>query len=487
MTSPPETGKQNPGNTGDRPPLPPLVSLGIILALVLGIVFLVPRPAAISKQGWTMLAIFLGTVLALMLRPIAGGAAVLIGIACTVLTGVFDVTQALSAYGGSTAWLVLAAFLIARPLINSGLARRIALLFVRTIGHTSLGLSYSLIASDVLLAGIIPSNAARVGGVILPVGRSLSEIYKSLPGRSAALLGTFLMLAIYQGDVIACAMWLTGQASNPIGARFASQTAHVVMNYSNWIYAAVVPGIAALLIVPWAIFRLCPPEIQHTPKASEMARAELAAIGPLRRDEKIVLAVFLLVCGLWATSGWHGIETTTAALVGVGILLATGALSWSDAMREHQAWDIFIWYGGLIRMGEGLNDFGLTSHFAGWVSSHLSGWHWPLLVVVVFLVYFYSHYAFASITTHFLSMYAPFLAVMVAAGAPAQLMAFSLAFVTNLSAALTHYGTTPAPIVFAAGYASHGTWWRIGLLVSLINFAVWGSVGLLWWKIIGLW
>jgi len=481
------TGPARHSDSHDNPALPPLVSMAMIVLLGLSILYLVPRPAAITLQGWRMLAIFLCTVLALMLRPLPGGAAVLIGIAATVLAGVFNISQALSAFGGSTVWLVLAAFFIARALINSGLARRIALLFVRAIGHTSLGLGYSLIASDVVLAGIIPSNAARVGGVILPITRSLSTVYESLPGASAALLGTYLMLTIYQGDVVACAMFLTGQASNAIGARLAGQTAGVAITWSSWLYAALVPGLAAVLVVPWVTYRLSPPEIKHTPKAAEMARRELEEMGPMCRAEKIVLSVFLMVCGLWGSSALHGMDTTTVALVGVGVLLATGALTWGDAMREHQAWDIFVWYGGLIRMGEALNDFGLTTLFARWVSSHFAGWAWPALFCAILLIYFYAHYAFASITTHFLSMYAPFLAVVVSAGAPAPLVAYALAFATNLSASLTHYGTTPAPIVFAADYVSHGKWWRIGLLISFVNLAIWAAVGLAWWKLIGLW
>ena len=146
----------------DRPPLRPAVSLGVIAVLAAIILVLVPRPAAVTVQGWRMVAIFFSTVLALMLRPIAGGAAVLIGLTCTALSGVLSISEALSAFGNSTVWLVVAAFFIARALINTGLARRIALVFVRAMGHTSLGLGYSLVASDLVLAGIIPSNAARV-------------------------------------------------------------------------------------------------------------------------------------------------------------------------------------------------------------------------------------------------------------------------------------------------------------------------------------
>lgn len=42
-------------------------------------------------------------------------------------------------------------------------------------------------------------------------------------------------------------------------------------------------------------------------------------------------------------------------------------------------------------------------------------------------------------------------------------------------------------IVFAAGYSSHGTWWKIGLVLSVVNLTVWAAFGLGWWKMLGLW
>lgn len=471
----------------DAPPIPPLWSLALILVLACAVLFLWQRPAEVSAQGQRLLAIFLCTILAMILRPIPVGAAVLTGLALTVPAGIFTVSQALSAYASSTVWLVMSAFFIARALIGTGLARRIALVFVRMWGGTSLGIGYALAASDMVLAGIIPSNGARVGGVILPITRTLAEVYNSLPGKTAALLGTYLMLALYESDVTACAMFLTGQAGNPIGARLAEEHAGVAMTWAGWLRTACVPALAAMAATPWLVYRLSPPEIKHTPQAAAIARRELAAMGPLSREEKIVLAVFLLVCGLWATSSFHGLETTAVAFLGVAVLLVTGVLSWKDAMQEHVGWDVFVWYGGMIRLGEGLNEFGLTSAFAGWVSGHFTGWSWPALAAVVILVYFYAHYAFASITTHFISMYAPFLGVLTAAGAPAPLVAYMMVFYTNLSASLTHYGTTPAPIIFAAGYVAHGTWWKMGLWISFANLAIWSAAGLVWWKYLGLW
>ncbi|MGH2627445.1 MAG: SLC13 family permease, partial [Anaerolineales bacterium] len=201
------------------------------LLLLVGIYFavqwLLPRPPDIKPEGWRLLGIFLATVAGLMLHPLPGGAIVLIAVSAAAVTKSLPIGEALGGYANPSVWLVLAAFFVSRALIKTGLARRIALLFVRRFGKSSLGLSYSLILTDVTLATMIPSNAARAGGVILPILRSLSELYGSHPGSTAALLGTFLFVAVYQGECVAAAMFLTGQASNPMAANFALKIAKV--------------------------------------------------------------------------------------------------------------------------------------------------------------------------------------------------------------------------------------------------------------------
>jgi DASS family divalent anion:Na+ symporter len=32
-----------------------------------------------------------------------------------------------------------------------------------------------------------------------------------------------------------------------------------------------------------------------------------------------------------------------------------------------------------------------------------------------------------------------------------------------------------------------GTWWRMGLLISVVNIVIWVGLGGLWWKALGLW
>jgi DASS family divalent anion:Na+ symporter len=472
-----------------------LIKWAIVLSSAL-IIALIPVPGGISVQSWRLLAIFAATIIGSILRPVPSGAIVLLGVTAVALLGALPVDQALKGYADPIVWLVLAAFFISRGMIKTGLGRRIALLFIRAIGHHSLGLGYALVSTDMVLASVIPSTGARSGGIVFPIAMSLAEAYESKPGPTARRLGAFLSVLCYQCDVIICAMFLTGQASNAIVAKFANQETGFNLTYGRWITGSIVPGLISLAVVPLLLYRLFPPEIKHTPAAAEFARAELKRMGPMKWQEKMMLFVFALVATLWSIGDklpWMTggllppIHYAVVALVGICVLLMGGVLDWEDVLAERGAWDVFIWYGGLVRMAEALGETGITKRFADSAAILTSGMVWWTAFAVLLLIYFYAHYGFASITAHVSAMYIPFLLVIIKGGVPPVLAVLSLAYFSNLSASLTNYGTTPAPIWFGAGYVKQRTWWWLGLIVSVPNILIWTVVGFLWWKILGWW
>jgi len=463
-----------------------LKGFGPLVLLYLLIAYALPKPAAVTQEAWQLFGIFAATVLGLILQPVAGGAMVLIGVVFSALVGGLTIQSALSGYSDPMVWLVLTAFLISRALLNTGLARRIALIFVRMFGTTSVGITYALAATDAVLATIIPSNGARSGGVTLPIARSIAELYGSRPGATAGRLGAYLMVAVYQSVCMGAAMFFTGQASNPIAAQIAGQNGFPI-TWVSWFVAGSGPGSVSFAVIPLVVMKLFPPEIRKTPEAAEFAAGELSRMGPMSRAERILAVVFAGVCGMWATAGRHGMDITVTALLGAAALLLTGVLTWEDVKSEKTAWDMFIWYGGLVRLGRALNEGGVMRAFA----DSMGGWFldtpWPLMFGVALLIYFYAHYAFASITAHILAMYPPFLAVLVLQGAPVGLVAFAFACFVNFSAGLTNYGTTPAPMFFAQEYVSMKDWFRVGAVVSVSNLLIWSTVGFAWWKLLGIW
>ncbi len=458
------------------------------IPLIVGlIIWFSPAPAGVEIAAWHLLAIFVATIVGIIVKPLPMGAVAMIGIAVTALTGTLSIGDSLSGFGNSTIWLIVVAFFISRGFIKTGLGARIAYLFMQALGKKSLGVAYGLIGADLVLSPAIPSNTARGGGVIYPVLASIAKAYGSEPDETTARrIGAFLTKASFQGLVITSAMFLTAMAANPLAAKLAGEQG-VEITWGSWAVAAIVPGLLSLLVIPYLIYKIYPPEIKETPEAVELAREKLNAMGRVKTSEWIMLGTFILLLVLWIFGSTLKVSATVTALTGLGVLLVSSVLSWKDILEEKGAWDTLVWFAALVMMASFLNSLGLIPWFSEWMGGLVGGNGWGTAFIVLSLVYFYSHYFFASNTAHVSSMYAAFLAVAIAVGAPPVLAALVLAFFSNLFSSMTHYGTGPAPVYFGYGYVSMNDWWRIGFIVSLVNIVIWVGVGGLWWKILGLW
>src|ERR1700676_2540138 len=211
-------GKSSPsteapaGKSGSPHPEEELKRLIVLLSVVLlaVILWLIPPPTGVQPRAWHLLAIFVATIVGIITKPLPMGAIALFGIAATALSGTLTINQALSGFGNSTIWLIVVAFFISRGFIKTGLGSRIAYLFMAALGKKTLGLSYGLIATDLVLAPAIPSNTARAGGIVFPLVLASAKAFGSEPNDGTGRkIGAFLMQAAFQGNVITSAMFLT--------------------------------------------------------------------------------------------------------------------------------------------------------------------------------------------------------------------------------------------------------------------------------------
>jgi DASS family divalent anion:Na+ symporter len=450
------------------------------------LIWALPRPDAVDPRAWRLLAIFVATVVGIIARPLPMGAMAIAGIAAALGTRTLTITEALSGFSNATVWLVVAAFFIAAAFIKTGLGARIAYTLVAAFGGSTLGLGYSLVAADLVLAPAIPSNTARAGGVIFPILQSLTKATPESDPVHRARTSAFLTLVAYNGTVITSAMFITAMVANPLSVALAANQG-ITITWGLWALAAVVPGAVSLVVVPLVIYRLCPPGAVTTPDAPVIARAALAGLGPVTRGERVMGAILVVLLAAWILGPTIGLDVTAAALMAVAALLVTGVLTWEDACCQQEAWNTFIWFATLVMMATYVGQFGFIAWFTGQVGAMFPGLGWMAGLIGLSLIYFYTHYLFASITAHVSAMFAPFLAVALALGTPPLLGALVLAFFSNLFASLTHYGTAPAPIFFGSGHVTLATWWRVGALVSVVNISIWLTIGAAWWRLLGLW
>lgn len=458
----------------------------LILALILGIWF-TPAPAGLSVQAWHLFAIFITSIACIVVKPLPMGAIAILSIAACTFTNTLTVEQTLSSFNSKTIWLIVIAFLLARGFIKTGLGSRVAYYFVYFFGKSTLGLGYGLMFTEFLLSPFVPSNTARGAGIIYPLTTSLSKEFNSDPkDNTHRRMGSFLITICYHTNLITSTMFVTAMACNPLMVIFA-QDFGVNLTWLSWAKATIVPGMISLLTLPLIIYYVYPPEIKQTPGAKEFAIDRLKAMGKISKNEILMLAIFGLLLVLWMFGEHIGVDPTGAAFLGLALLLAGGVLNWDDILGEHKAWDTFIWLTTLLMMTSFLAKFGMVTWFSGHMQNLVTGYSWPAALAILIIVFFYSHYFFASLTAFISSLYSAFTAVAIATGTPPNLAVLLFAFIATLSACTTHYGTGTGPVYFGTNYISVSRWWTVGALMGLTHIVVWCGLGLMWWKFIGIW
>ncbi|MDK7335637.1 DASS family sodium-coupled anion symporter [Limosilactobacillus fermentum] len=463
---------------------------GFIWPVIVGVILWLLTPmklAAVPVAGWHMFALFVGTIIACITRPLPIGGVSILAFALTVLTGTLPMDKAILGFGNSSIWMIAMAFFIARGFIKTGLGRRIALNFVRLFGKKTLGLAYSLIGVDLIMAPATPSNTARAGGVLYPIIKSLAQSFGSDPkDGTERKIGSFLVFAEYHGDMITAAMFMTAMAANPLVQTLAKSSG-VNISWGGWFLAALVPGIISLIVVPWLIYKMYPPEIKETPNAKQWAEKELDQMGKMTLPEKLMAVIFIIALVLWMTGSLTKIDASLAAFLTLGLLLVVGVLSWTDVLHETGAWNTLTWFSVLVMMAGSLTTLGFIPWLSSSIGSMLHGMSWFLVLAILIVFFFYSHYLFASSTAHVTAMYSALLAVAISAHVPPMLAALLLGFFGNLNASTTHYASGPAPVLFGSGYVPQNKWWSLNLVLGVFYLVVWIGIGSLWMKVIGMW
>eukprot|EP00798_Chlamydomonas_sp_ICE-L_P023569 gene23569-9093_t len=446
-------------------------------AIAVGLVirFLIPIPGGITTQGWTLLSIFVSTILGLVLAPLPVGAWALIAVTVTLVTGTLTFGQAFSAMTNEVIWLIVVSFFFAKGFEKTGLGERIANIFVKAMGKSTLGLSLGLNVAEAVLAPAMPSTSARAGGIFMPIIKSLSNASGSYGGEeSRKRMGSYLTQSQFQTGIHSSSLFLTASAQNLLCLDLAKELGAVVPNqFFTWMAGAALPAIV----------------VTDTPEAPKEAAVRLEKMGPMSTDEKCMLGTMAFAVALWIVGPSIGISAVVAALIGLSILLCTGTLSWKDCLTYTPAWDTLTWFAVLIGLSGQLNNLGVISAFADSMGSVLATFNLPWMAVfgILHIAFFYLHYMFASQTAHVGALYSAFCAMMLAAGVPPILAAMSLAYSINLFGSMTHYASGQAAVYYGSGFMGLGEVFSMGAINGFVGLVIWAGLGMPVWKMLGWW
>ncbi|BDA44762.1 Dicarboxylate transporter 1, chloroplastic [Coccomyxa sp. Obi] len=460
----------------------PLKFLACIVVFLI-IRYAVPKPNTLTWPAWQLFAIFVATILGLIIEPLPIGAVALVAQAFILLTGTLKFELAFVAFGANdTIWLI--------AVEKTGLGARIANLCISVLGKTSLGLAYGLACAELVLSPAMPSTTARAGGVFVPIIQSLAVAADSHPfSNSSKRLGAFLTMSQFQVSVATSTMWATGAAQNFLCLSLAASAGVPIPGeWVTWLKGSFLPAAVTFAVIPALVYLCFPPEIKKTPEAPAMARAKLKELGPMTSGEYITMITLTLAVALWISSRFIGLSNVSVAFLALSLHLLFGVLSWRDCLEYTPAWDTLLWFGVVIGMSTNLNTLGVMKLFASFISKHVEKLNLGQLPAfwLLSLVYYVIHYLFASQTAHVAALYTPFLQTMLAARIDPLLAALGLAYVSNLFGSITHYASGQAAAYYGAGYLRILPTFIIGGIFGIGNLAVWFFLGAGWAKAVKL-
>jgi L-tartrate/succinate antiporter len=453
----------------------------IALALVLR---LIPTPAGLSPVAWHYFALFVAVIAGLITEPIPGPAVGFVGVSFAAAflfvgkTPAEGLRWALSGFANDTVWLIFAANMFAVGYEVTGLGRRIALVFVKKLGRSTLGLAYAIGLADLILAPFMPSVTARSGGTIYPIVKSIPPIYGCSPTENPRKIGSYLLWTTFAMASITSGMFMTSFAPNVLATEIARKITHVDVNWTTWAMGSLPVCLLLFAATPLLCYYLYPPTIKRSTEVSAWAATELVQMGRITRRELTMALLALGALGSWiSASRW--ISATTVALVVISLMVLTKVVTWNDIINAKQAWNVFVWFATLVVMAEGLSAVGFLSWFA--TRSATLTTHIPLTatMIAIVAVFFAVHYLIASGTAQTAALLPVFLTAAVAVnGLPIRPVTLLLLYSLGLMGVITPYANGPAPIYFSSGYIPSKDFWRLGLILGLFNLFVLLVVGL---------
>ncbi|HQS66451.1 MAG TPA: DASS family sodium-coupled anion symporter [Sulfuricurvum sp.] len=451
----------------------------LLLSLFTYFLWIVPPPLHIDPKAWKLFAIFSATILSILLNLLPIIAASIIALAVSVLSGVVEPSKAYAGFSESFILLIVAAFLVSHAVHKSGLGKRLSLHMIKIFGKSTLGLGYSVILTDLLIAPAFPSNTAR-SGVLYPLVYGLAHDCGSKVGDGTQKkVGSYLMMTSMAGLTVSSALWLTAMAVNPVGAKIA-ETMGIHITFSSWLMASIVPTLIAFMAIPWVLYRIYPPELTQTPDAPDNAQKMLNIMGPISRNEWITAGVFLGMLVLWSLSGFFPIDKAAVAFGGLGILIATRVFSVEDFHTQGEALSTLIWFAILFALSTQLAEMGFMSTVANHFTSYLVGMSWMTVYMLLIALYVAIHYFFVSQSAHLLALFGLFLSIGMSAGVPGELMAMMLLFATNFNAIIAPQGSSANAIYFSSGYITAREIYIYGGAVTLLNLLIYLAIGTPW-------
>ncbi len=479
-------------------------NIGLLFGPILFVsMLLMPLPEDMSPDALKVAAV--ASLMAIWwvseAAPIAATA--LLPIVLFPLLGVMSTAATTSAYANHLIYLFMGGFLIAVTMQKWNLHRRIAMHTLRAVGISPNRIILGFMLATALLSMWISNTATTM--MMLPIGIAVISQVQLLQSSDQnaspddvilkSSFGSCLMLSIAYSASIGGVATLIGTPPNAILAGMVEKLYGQTISFAGWL-AFGLPLSVIMLTVTWFYLTRIAYPLRATalPGVDKVIKRELSQLGPVNREERWVLGVFLAVAVAWVARGLinaPALSMVTDASIAMAGALLLFVIPTNLAKREFLLdwktaagipWDIIILFGGGFTLAQGFSESGLSLWVANQMRSLEGASLFTIITVVTLTIIFLTEVTSNTATA---TLMIPVLgALAIAVG----IHPFSLmvpAAVAASYAFMLPVATPPNAIVFSSRcitipqMAKAGIWLNI-IAVGLISLFVLFVLPMIW-------
>jgi sodium-dependent dicarboxylate transporter 2/3/5 len=457
------------------------------IGLFLGpILFILARffyaPEGLSDEANAVLASTLWIAAWWITEAVPIAATALLPIVLFPLTGGLVLSETTASYGHKYIFLFIGGFMLAIAIERWSLHKRIALTIIKLVGTNINKIILGFMLATAFLSMWISNTATAV--MILPVGIAIILQLQDNPNTKKnenLIFGKALMLSIAYSASIGGMATLIGTPPNLVLAGVVESTFHTEITFFQWFLFGF-PLSIILLFICWIYltkfaFKF---EQKEFPGGKEEINRQLASLGSMSYEEKIIAFVFSLTAIAWICRSFlliqwiPAIDDTIIAITGALLLFlipnkdkSQALLTWEDAVKL--PWGILILFGGGMALATAFESSGL----AIWIGSQLASLEgislFILLLVIIAAVNFLTEITSNLATTAML------LPILVSVAAILNINPYYLLVSATVAAScafMLPVATPPNAVVFGSGYLSIKDMVQKGIWMNIISIFI---------------
>jgi solute carrier family 13 (sodium-dependent dicarboxylate transporter), member 2/3/5 len=447
---------------------------GVFLAIA---IYLAPAPSGLSVPGKTAWAVFVLCTGLWVSNAIPFGITGLLAVALLALTGAMKTSEAFAAFGNSAVFFLIGVFIIAAALIESGLSKRCALLFLRPFERSPYAFATGMMLAGAFGTMWMPNQATAA--LLFPIAVEVALALRLVAGHSAYAKVLFLSLA--WGAMIGSNASFLGSTRAPLAIGMLQEKFGIGISFADWVIASMPMVVLGCAAAPFVLKFCFPREHVDFRAARDVLEDAVKAMGPIGGRQRTIAAIVVLTIAAWIFLGSR-VDLAVISLLGSTALFATKSIGWEETERRIY-WNIVLMYGGAIALGIVIDRTGA----ARWlVDAAFQGATIPPALAVaavalgtLVLSEFMSNVAAVAVMLP--------LAFSIASQLGASPVALTLA--TSMGAGLDFalpFSSAPNTIVFSSGYLRMLDVVKAGGVMTIVSVLLVVLLVWVWWPLLGI-